>query len=431
MKRNTAAVWTVVAVGVPLLALLVFLGLHVELEPREREVGLRGEAARNRLLALERMLGELGVACEARANLVEIPTQPGAMFWRASGRFAAPVLLERLDRWVQRGSHLIVLLPGDGREYAQIYDDVEAGRFRAPIASSLGLECRVAPEVDEEGEDEFHVNVDAGEVEPAAPNPLEEWVDEVLDDERGADREVRVELDLDLGFGARRVRMEGAFVLADTARLADAALPDADEAHVASFAHGEGRVSVVASDVWARNLELGELDHARFAWDLARLHEEPERVWIVRGEHPAGLLTTLVRYAWAVLVSAGVAVALGIWRSAARFGPPIPDSLEPSGAGRLAGRRDFSEHIAASAEHLVRIGARRELLAAPRKRLAKRLQRLRPEWNELEASERLARLAESSGLEPERIRAALDDDPRGAAAFVRAVRDLEHLRKHL
>jgi hypothetical protein len=431
MKRSTAAVWTAVAVGVPLLAVLVFLGLHVELEPREREVGLRGEAARNRLLALERMLGELGVACEARANLVEIPAQPGVMFWRASGRFAAPVMLERLDQWVQRGSHLIVLLPGEGRAYEQIHDDVEAGRFRVPIASSLGLECGV---VADDEDDEFYSNVDAEdegaeEVESSEVDALEELVKGVLGKTSAEAREVRFEFDL--GFGPRNVRMDGAFVLADTTRLADFALPDVDGAQVASFAHGEGRLSVVTSDVWARNLELGELDHARFAWDLARLDGEPERVWIVRGEQPAGLLSTLVRYAWAVLVSVGVAIALGIWRSAARFGPPIPDSLEPAGDGRLAGRRDFSEHIAASAEYLARIGARRELLAAPRRRVAKRLQRLRPEWTELEASERLARLAESSGLEPERIRAALNDDPRGAAAFVRAVRDLEHLRKHL
>jgi hypothetical protein len=414
MERRTK--WIAIGLGAPVLALLAVLATRLELAPREREVGLRGEAARNPLLALERLLDELGLVCEARESLTEVPTQPGVMFWRASGRFTPPRLVEQLDKWVQDGSHLIVLLPGDGSAYEQIYDDVQAGRFAVPIASQLGLVCETVA------------------VEDLADDPEEPegrfrgWIDGAKA-ERGVSEVVH---ELDLGFGARRVRATGYFELVDTARLAEIAAPQTDSAHVASFVRGAGRVSVVASDAWARNLELGEFDHAGFAWDLAWLGGEASRVWIVRGERPPGLLSTLARYAWRVLLSLAVAVALAIWRSAARFGPPIPDALDTAGDRRLTGRREFAEHIAASADYLWRIGARRELLAAPRKRLEKRLQRRWPELSALEPRERRARLAEASGLEPQRVQAAMDDvDPRSAADFVRAVRDLEQLRKHL
>jgi len=374
--------WAVgLLVGLPLVVLLGWLISRAEWRPRDVEVGLRGEARRNPLLALERLFSELGVPTQSSESLLRVPDGRGVLFWRASGRFAPPGLLRELSDWVRAGNHVVLVAPSSGATFQQIRDDIEAGRFKPPLLASFDAE--------------FALSSDAA----------------------GA-------LEVDLGHGPRQVWSEGEIVVRDLVRRSDLAFPDEDAARVVSWRDEAGRVSVVAGDEWLENLTLGARDHASLAWELASLDGPPHAIWIARGERPAGLLKTLVEFAWPALVSVAVLTLLALWRAARRFGPLLPD--EP-----LA-RRDFSEHIEAAAEFQLRVGASHELLAAPRRRLARRIAQRRPEFAALAPQERVERLAELSGLAPERVAALVDQDQlKAAREFTSAVNDLEGIRKRL
>lgn len=379
MNRTRLAVGLLI--GLPLLALLGWLVSRAQWRPRDVEVGLRGEARRNPLLALERLFSELGVPTQASENLAAVPNGRGVLFWRASGRFAPPGLLADLGAWVRAGNHVVLVAPSSGATFDQIRDDIEAGRFNPPLLASFDAEFAVSTEA--------------------------------LED-----------LELDLGQGPLQVAVAGEIVVRDLVRRSDFAFPDAEEARVVSWRDEAGRVSVVAGDTWIENLALGKRDHATLAWQLASLDGPPQTVWIARSERPPGLLKTLFRFAWPALVSVAVLTALALWRAAARFGPLLPD--EP-----LA-RRDFSEHIEAAAAFQLRVGARRELLAAPRRRLARRMAQRFPEFAALEPQERVARLAERSGLAPERVAELLEPNhERAAQDFAHTVTQLERIRKAL
>jgi len=374
--------WVVgLLVGLPLVLLLGWLISRAEWRPRDVEVGLRGEARRNPLLALERMFGELGVPTQASESLLAVPDGRGVLFWRASGRFAPPGLLRELSAWARAGNHVVLVAPSSGMAYDQIIDDIEAGRFEPPLLASFDAEFALS-------------------------------------------EEAAYDLELDLGQGPRHVWIEGEIVVSDPSQRSDFAFPDAESARVVSWRDEAGRVSVVAGDEWLENLELGWRDHATLAWELASLDGPPQKVWIARGERPPGLLKTLFELAWPALVSVALLTALALWRAAARLGPVLPD--EP-----LA-RRDFSEHIEAAAEFQLRVGARRELLAAPRRRLARRIAQRQPEFAALSPQERAEQLAERSGLSVERVAVLLDQGQLNAASeFTRAVKDLEGIRKRL
>lgn len=368
-------------VGLPVVLLVGWLISRAEWRPRDVDVGLRGEARRNPLLALERLFGELGVPTQASESLVAVPDGRGVLFWRASGRFAPPGLLADLGAWVREGNHVVLVAPSSGATFEQIRDDIEAGRFKPPLLAAFDAEFGLSAEVVEY-------------------------------------------VELDLGHGPREVRIAGEIVVRDLVRRSDFAFPDAEEARVVSWRDEAGRVSVVAGDKWLENLALGERDHASLAWELATLDAAPQNVWIARSERPPGLLKTLFELAWPALVGVAVFTALALWRAAGRFGPVLPDEA-------LA-RRDFSEHIEAAAEFQLRVGARRELLLAPRRRLAQRLAQRHAEFAALSPQERAARLAERSALGAERVAALLDHDQLGAPSeFTNAVKDLERIRKGL
>lgn len=379
MNRTLVALGLLI--GLPLVVILGWLISRAEWRPRDVEVGLRGEARRNPLLALERLFTELGVPTQASESLLAVPNGRGVLFWRASGRFAPPGLLADLGAWVRKGNHVVLVAPSSGATFEQIRDDIEAGRFKPPLLSAFDAE--------------FALSVDAVE-----------------------------DVELDLGQGPLQVAVEGEIVVRDLVRRSDFAFPDAEAARVVSWRDEAGRVSVVAGDEWLESLALGERDHATLAWQLASLDGPPQTVWIARSERPPGLLKTLFELAWPALVGVAVFTALALWRAAARFGPVLPDEA-------LA-RRDFSEHIEAAAAFQLRVGARRELLAAPRRRLARRIAQRFADFAALTPEERAERLAERSGLAPERVAELLDPNhERAAQDFAHTVTQLERIRKAL
>lgn len=367
-----------------LLVALTLLGLGVRFlrfVEYEAEVGYRGEARSNPLLAAERTLGGLGREVRSTPALGPLPPTDALLVLRQSGRFLSPVAIQRLLDWSSKGGHLVLLFPGDAAFLEQIEDDLEQGRFQFPLVEAFGVHARLDD----------------------APEGL---------------------VELDLGGGAREIALPGRIAFEDELGLADVVVGESLRARVLSFERELGRVTLFADDTWATNGELGSYDHAYVLAELASFDGERDDVRLVFGESPPGLLSLLWRHGWTAVIALSVLVALALRRQGFALGPRLPELPRD--------RRDFSEHVAAAGEFLWRTGESRALLAAPHAELRRKLALARPDLTELASPELAEALAHSSGLETARVRTALDtQETQDPERFSSVVRDLETLRRSL
>ena len=191
--------------------------------------------------------------------------------------------------------------------------------------------------------------------------------------------------------------------------------------HLLTFGHGDGRVTALSDHYFMRNPNIGRLDNAALLWRLTHL-QRSGTVWIVRGASAPSLWLPIIDRGWPLIVSLMVLVMGILWAVSRRFGPLLPaPARQPP---RLL------EHLAASGAFYWREGARGVLLNAVRDSVLRTIEYRRPGW--LAAGNRDQRIASITGLEQEQIASAfalaeLDD----ARTFTDTIATLEAIRKRL
>ena len=105
------AIKTVIALLVVIAAGLIGLWAYHNLEPYEEEIdiGLRGEALRNPLLAAGRLMEHYGANVRFSPGYVRPPPAGATLVWPASRQALAPGRTQALLDWVHEGGHLIVV----------------------------------------------------------------------------------------------------------------------------------------------------------------------------------------------------------------------------------------------------------------------------------------------------------------------------------
>ena len=367
------------------LVALVGVGLYVGL-PRlfvpvteEIEVGYRGEARLNPLLAAQRLYTRLGAPARTLPGEIRVPPPGYALVLVSPRRTLSRARVAALLRWLRDGGRL-VLTPGDAPS-------------ADPLLAHFGVRLKTpAP----------------GQREAAAPAPLET----VLLPLRGKAKPARLEI-------PRAPR------LIDGREAADLRVETSSGACLLRFREGKGQATVVSDAAFLENDRIGELDHAEIAWALVQKAEEgpPRGVWIAVRDEPPSLARLLGRHAAAALLSAAVLLAAWLWQTGARFGPLLPDPPRD--------RRSLLEHVEASGEYLLRAGRAGDLAAAARQALLHRIEVREPAWAKLPPPELAARLAAVSGLPVSRVAEALAGAVTGAADLVPVVQTLETLRRSL
>lgn len=196
---------------------------------------------------------------------------------------------------------------------------------------------------------------------------------------------------------------------------------DAAGSHAITVAHGAGRITVLTDYDFMRNGAIGYADHADFL--LAVIGFRPGlAVWFIPREDVDGIATLAWRYGWPVLILFGVWIAFVLWRAGSRLGPIEP---EPE-----AVRRSIEEHVRAIGEFLWRRG---ETLALWKSTLAgarKRMELALPPTPK--PDDRLILLSKKTGLDLGLLQHAFYPRPSlSAEEFARAISTLETVRKHL
>lgn len=357
------------------LACLALAACNGHFEEVERVVGPGPLARRNALLAAERFTVAMGLEAEGREVYLAPPALDYALVLSGEG---LPLFDRRaidLFSWVEEGGHLVLCLFGFER-----MDKTPSGPLYQNHPVLVELDVVLGEEL--------------GYCEPVAV--------------RGAE----FELDLPPAPG-----------LVDQGQQAFERSGESGEAHVLRFAYGAGIITLTTYGTFLTNEQLGHADHAPYLWHLVQSREATRGVRLVRGA-TENLWDMLVRRAWMALLAGAALLALWLWHSAGRFGPLLSDPPPQ--------RREFHEHVRASAHFLWQHEHGGELLGAYRQRVMRAVERAFPGLADAARDKLAAALAERSGLTEARVYRVLhasEADDHGR--YTRLIRDLRRIHETL
>ena len=419
MSRSAIG-WAVLGPAFAGLVVVAFFALFERVE-EERDVGYRGEARRNELLAFERLVDELGIPAHRPRAALALPPPDHALVALGAHHPPGPVYLDKLLAWVGAGGHLVFVPAGDG-----------TGRSLDPLLARLEVTIEWPEEEDGEDDDEGEVGDASEPRDDRATGGEGDGGDGEGDDGEG-DEDGRtgdellaalhppVPLSVREEAPVRRVGMPEWPRLHDDSGVHLSGRPEG--ASLVGFGWGEGRVTVLADASFLENRQLGRLDHARFAWDRVTAGGRPAGLAIADWRRAVPLSALVARRGWPLGTAGLLLLAAWIAHRGARFGPPLPDEPPP--------RRSLLEHVRASGSFLWRRGQSDELLDASRAALARRVDLVHAEWARQGEGERVRHLARVARVPAGTVAAALDGDALDAADFTRTVATLERLRRSL
>ena len=360
-----------VLLGAAALAIGVWCYFNVEAVTAKRYVGYSGEAARNPLLALQRLAERMGAetAVVRRAADLDRADGGGALVLSAQRYGMNPARIERVLEWVRGGGRLIV--------------EAEAPDTRDALLDALGV--RRGPAT------------------------------------AGADADVTLPHE-------RPMKIQMApMLLTDPANRRGVRIAHGNGTALLQFVHERGSVTVLPSFDFMTNSRIGKADHAAFAWALLELGGPRgagvTRVLIAPRFDPPSLLAWLLNDALPALGAVIALLALWLARKARRFGPVLPQEETQ--------RRRLLDHLRASGRFEWSAHAAPRLLAAARERCLANIAKARPALAGFNAAERIARFAELTGLPRSEIELALAGDAATPRSFIAAVQTLQAIEETL
>lgn len=369
MNRKAGVVAAIV-VG---LSLVILIAAGLERVERTVQDPPGPEARANPFLAAERFFAEMGLEAETVRDLEALPPTDHVLILAMDRRVTTDTEARALEGWVDRGGMLIATPPiHRGEPYRDPEADPLLITFETFVETYDGFASRTVGELQLEDE------------EPA---------------------EVLFYDTIGLGYHDVDGEYDGGYSLLWSA-------------------YGDGAYAIACDLGFLRNREIGQLDHARFAWRLSRLAGDRSGVVIVRGQRDVSLTALLGRHAWLALLVGALGLIAWAWRASSRFGPLIPEP-EP-------GSRSILEHVEATGRFLWRYKRHDALLAPARTSLLQRLISRRPAVAGMDDEARCKALARGTRFGSEEIRQALFEGcPHNREQYAERMRVLETLRRGL
>jgi hypothetical protein len=366
-------------VGAVLAAAAVWIAMHTYWDYMMVDNPPKGEAASNRYYTFEHLAQKLAVHTRQVATLRALPARDGVLFVDDVRGTVLHGGIDVLEAWVAGGGRLLLsrsallsnpkLQSWTGLGMARPGSDDEDAAPRAPPrATSSDAEC----------------------------SPY--W-------ERLAGRETGKSL---------RACMGPLRVALSSSRIPAWSLSNRYGFQMLRVNIGKGSVAVIGCECLMGNKSLLREQHARIVFDSIPLRSG-DYVDILNPADAEALLALLWRHAAAAIVCGLAAIGLTIWRNLPRFGPLAvpPPPL----------RRSLAEQIRARA----RFAWRTRRLASLR-----RAECQLASYERMDAAQRIAALAASTGLDSGALREALSENLDGGAESQRvAIMLIEKARRHL
>ncbi|WP_226664410.1 DUF4350 domain-containing protein [Microbulbifer aggregans] len=379
-----------IAIAVTLLLLATAATLFLfffERYSEEIDRGFGDEARRNRFLAAEQFLTDVGVP-HRRADNIAVLGELGegdALFLTSSSQIYNVERLQQFLQWIEQGGEAIVVASGGNADHErdQLLDYLGLSVTRGEI--DLYFNQQVREVFGEQAADirdktlselmrEHNRRVDGEEssAEEAEIAPEEEYSEENqrdpdIDDERllfftsdsGAGYTLffnpQQVLTHELMAEEHATEVDGGYLR--WVRFAN--IPD--QSPMVQFERGRGRITLLADSGLWQNDRIGEFDHAYF---LSHLIGERALVMITR-PHFDGLTTLARRYASEFFLAGFLALLAWIANRSRRFGPLTPP---PS-----TERRSLLEHIRACGHFYWRTDRAQALYESARRPLLQKI----------------------------------------------------------
>jgi hypothetical protein len=386
-RHDGRAKWIIWPVAwAALLALVVWIAGNTYWEEVQLPQLPQGEAAINPFYSAARLATLLGAKPRWQRVLASTPPSDGVLVVSQWNWGLFPTRRERVQRWVASGGRLVVdrTLIGGQKELQRwagidryVFSSSELARFdrttryeKCPTLTVHGAAATTAP-----ARQHFQVcGVDRISGLRASRRTL--WT---LRDSNSIEQAMRVPVGL------------GSVTIVNSTPFGNRTLLDADDA---------------ALLVAATQLRRGD------------------SIWFVTEGRSASLLALIWKSAAPVVLLLLALVAAWLWRASARFGPPLAPT-------ELA-RRSLAEQIRGTGQFTLRFGGGRALYTAQVRALQEAAERQIPGYARLGGMERVAALAQLTGIEANILAAALSlAPPRRPGELRQGLTLLESIRRTL
>ena len=386
MNRITLIITAVVVLFVG--SLIGWFLTNYERYEKEVDIGYSGEAATNPFYAAELFLEKYNMEIESLPSILELNEMPGTddvLFIPTKRYDISPDRVAELMDWVRKGGHLIVLARYDSKDDSDRSDEL----FDA-LGVSSDYEFDVAPFAemffDNSADDDSDLDVD------------EESDND--DAEETSTRNLPLTIQINDKIEDKKVRfIQSKWMTTEERYETSWEVTGKNGAQLLEFHIDEGWVTLLSGIEFMTNSNLNKHDHAAFLHTLVHISNSERKLWIIRNDDNASLLSILYNEQYPVFISFVMFVLFWLWYASRRFGPVAPDLL--------AVRRSMSEHIVSTGHYQWRSRNRKELLHSVQKALNEQIMQSHPLWVRLSDKERAAKLAKLAGLNEEKVYLAI------------------------
>jgi hypothetical protein len=433
--------WGWILVGVALLAAALFAASRwIEVVEETEWVGVKGEAATNPYLALERLLTVKGANTVKAAKSDQLDVQlrkpeVGVLLLGANRLPSmTPERVAAIGAWVEQGGRLVI------EAERPLFGDPLLARWsiaRKPLVWRGGKYA----EVDKAGSGPSAENPaspdNADEAEPQSPQeyavkPRNETRNRPLPITPGQwvqpqAQASQIRLADGTSFKAIFYAFQNLLVTPANPSGLVATNPGATAevardrlgGRIVQMQVGRGQVTAISNFDFVQWKELGKADHAELIWHLLTGGEtkpagQATTMLLMLQPSTTGLGSWLQEHAWMVSLSMAVLLCCWIWHVLPRFGPLLPPVLTP--------RRSLREHIRAAGGWLASRSDWMALVTPVRARFWARLAQRHPRttlMSQIERLEYVARLCSLTLNETTRLLAANIDSRRECVYVIR------------
>ncbi len=185
---------------------------------------------------------------------------------------------------------------------------------------------------------------------------------------------------------------------------------------------GRGSVTAINADPFG-NLDLLEMDHARFLVAALQLRRGDHVIFVSEGDHTP-LLALIWLHGAPVVVLFLLMLAALLWRGGVRFGP--------LGAATDSARRSIAEQIRGTGQFTIRLGGGKALHAAAVRALHEAAGRRIAHYPRLAHAERVAAIARATGIDHDTLAQAINHGgPQRPGELTQTIGTLESARRRI
>lgn len=407
----------------------------LEWEEKEIDLGPSAEARRNPVLALQRLLEQRGQTVEMvrgfagleRLRFADTPVGANdTLVLLNTGRSLRENQVDRLWRWLEDGGRLLVAVDNPYFDMTALDSDPLLDRLSLTLTGTTWSDL----EEDEDGEKEDKApppvpsEEKPSEEKSAEENSAEKSEEEEAAESRGLCTLERVTLPVALDQhldGELNMEFVSGTSFADLDSQARVLASHKDKLFLVHQAVGAGHLYALPSMNALSNTYIHCQDNAYILWQILG---DSDKVWLVLNADSPSFWRHLWQLSALGCIALLCALALWLWHKVPRFGPVLERPI--------TGRRQFLDHIQASAQFLIRAQGKDALISPLREEILHKLRLRQPGFIHLSRDEQITSVVKVSGMKSADVELALYRPlPLQEPIFIDAMQRLQHLRNVL